>query len=123
VEGTADGQHGRGPWALQTLYGAIFVKGVPQGSYPISRPSVSLFDLAAVSSSRPTHLSGRRAQERSRLAAHRAATDRLGLDGSEHDGTLAVVGMTTSEGSCEMVHERTCHILVCGGPKAHTMMQ
>src|SRR5262245_32791976 len=36
------------------LYGEIFVKGVPQGSYPLSRPSVSLFDLAAVSSSRPT---------------------------------------------------------------------
>jgi hypothetical protein len=25
------------------LYGADFVKGVPQGSYPFSRPSVSLF--------------------------------------------------------------------------------
>jgi hypothetical protein len=36
---------------------------VPQGSYPFSRPSVSLFDLAAVSSSPPTHPSGRRAQE------------------------------------------------------------
>jgi hypothetical protein len=36
------------------LYGADFVKGVPQGSYPFFRPSVSLFDLAAVSSSRPT---------------------------------------------------------------------
>jgi hypothetical protein len=30
-----------------TLYGAIFVKGVPQGSYPFSRPSVSLFDLGS----------------------------------------------------------------------------
>ena len=26
-----------------TFYGAFFVKGVPQGSYPFSRPSVSLF--------------------------------------------------------------------------------
>jgi hypothetical protein len=30
----------------ETLYGAIFVKGVPQGSYPFSRPSVSLFECA-----------------------------------------------------------------------------
>ena len=30
-----------------SLYGADFVKGVPQGSYPFSCPSVSLFDLAA----------------------------------------------------------------------------
>ena len=29
------------------LYGVIFVKGVPQGSYPFSPSSVSLFDLAA----------------------------------------------------------------------------
>ena len=28
----------------------------------------------------------------------RSATARLVLDGSEHDGTLAVVGMTTFEG-------------------------
>lgn len=36
------------------LYGAIFVKGVPRGSYPFSCPSVSLFDLGEpVSSSRP----------------------------------------------------------------------
>ena len=46
----------------------------------------------------PTHPSGRRAQERSRPgAAHRAATDRIGLDGSEHDGTLERVGMTVSK--------------------------
>jgi hypothetical protein len=32
---------------LHTLYGEIFVKGVPQGSYPFSFPSVSLFDLIA----------------------------------------------------------------------------
>src|SRR5215475_6791877 len=37
-----------------TLYGEIFVKGVPQESYPIYLRSVSLFDLVAVSSSRPT---------------------------------------------------------------------
>src|SRR5262245_10477021 len=38
------------------FYGADFVKGVPQGSYPFSRPPVSLFDLATVSSSRPTRV-------------------------------------------------------------------
>ena len=64
----------------------------------------------------PTHTpSGRRAQERSRLAVHRAATDRLGLDGSEHEGILVVVGMTTSEGSSHVVHEHSRHILLFGG--------
>ena len=54
----------------------------------------------------------------------RSATRKgLVLDGSEHDGTLAVIGMTTSEGSCGWVHECSCHILVCGGPKTQTMMQ
>ena len=81
------------------LYGADFVKGVPQGSYPFFRPSVSLFDLAEVSSSRPT-TSGvagarRNGQGWSRLSA--AHPKGLGLDGSEHDGTLAVVGMTMPE--------------------------
>ena len=33
----------------------------------------------------------------------RSATARLVLDGSEHDGTLAVVGMTTFEGSPRVV--------------------
>ena len=40
---------------VRCFYGADFVKGVPQGSYPFSHPSVSLFDLAGVSSPRPTH--------------------------------------------------------------------
>jgi hypothetical protein len=43
-----------GYFTSHTFYGAFFVKGVPQGSYPFSRPSVSLFDLEDVSSSRPT---------------------------------------------------------------------
>jgi hypothetical protein len=47
----------------------------------------------------------------------------LVLEGFEHDGTLERVGMTKSEGSCGMMHERTRHILVCGGPKTQTMMQ
>src|SRR5262249_40501155 len=36
---------------------------------------------------------------------------------------LGVSGMTTLEGSCGLVHEASCHILVCGGPKTQTMMQ
>ena len=39
----------------------------------------------------------------------------LVLEGSEHDGRFAVVGMTTSEGSPRVVHEHSCHILVFGG--------
>src|SRR4029450_12713580 len=103
------------PNLVRCFYGADFVKGVPQGSYPFSHPSVSLFDLASRFFA-PTHTpSGRRAQERSRLAVHRVATDRLGLDGSEHDGILVVVGMTTSEGSSHVVHEHSRHILLFGG--------
>jgi len=108
---------------FRTLYGAIFVKGVPQGSYPFLRPSVSLFDLGSpflrsliATQKAITKLSVSRdffftshfpsstapqafprpdrgdahAVERkvaSRLAAL-AATARLGLDATEHDGTL-----------------------------------
>src|SRR5215468_8918412 len=31
--------------------------------------------------------------------------------------------MTAFEGSCGLVHEASCHILVCGGSKTQTMMQ
>ena len=100
---------------VRCFYGADFVKGVPQGSYPFSHPSVSLFDLAGVSSPRPTHrVAGARRSGQS-WPVHRAATDRLGLDGFEHDGILVVVGMTTSEGSSHVVHEHSRHILLFGG--------
>ena len=75
---------------VRCFYGADFVKGVPQGSYPFSHPSVSLFDLAAVSSPRPTHRVAGARRSGQGWAVHRAATDRLGLDGSEHDGILVV---------------------------------
>src|SRR5262249_62346188 len=39
----------------------------------------------------------------------RSATARLVLDGSEHDGTLALVGMTTFEGSPRVVDELRPH--------------
>ena len=54
---------------VRCFYGADFVKGVPQGSYPFSRPSVSLFDLERARFLVPTHTIAwsRRAQERSRM--------------------------------------------------------
>jgi hypothetical protein len=92
---------------VRCFYGADFVKGVPQGSYPFSHPSVSLFDLAAVSSPRPTHRVAGARRSGQGWPAHWAATDRLGLDGFEHDGILVVVGMTTSEGSSHVVDEHS----------------
>ena len=62
--------------------------------------SVSLFDLIKpVSSPRPNASPCRRAQERSRLARLRRATVRLGLEGSEHGGMLAVGRDDVVEGS------------------------
>jgi hypothetical protein len=65
---------------------------------------VSLFDLEAVSSPRPTDPGRCRAQGLSRLAVAptlpRAAINaRPYLDSSEHDGTLAEVGMTITRGA------------------------
>src|SRR5262249_1041732 len=34
---------------------------------------------------------------------------------------LSVSAMTTSEGSCGLVHEASCHILVCGGTTGHVL--
>ena len=48
---------------------------------------------------------------------------RLVLEGSEHDGTLAWVGDDDIEGSPRVVHDCSCHILVCGGTETQTMMQ
>src|SRR5262249_43307104 len=49
TRGIIRGRQGGRRWddLVRTLYGAIFVKGVPQGSYPFLRPSVSLFDLGS----------------------------------------------------------------------------
>src|SRR5262245_31751031 len=44
------------------------------------------------------------------------------LDGSEHAGRLAVVGMTIG-GEPACVPRDSCHILVFGGPETRTMMQ
>src|SRR5262245_32509572 len=52
-------------------------------------------------------------------SAHR----RLVLEGFEHDGTLERVGDDDVRGGAALVHEASCHMLVCGGPKTQTMMQ
>ena|SRR5262245_11237093 len=76
-----------------------------------------------VSSPRPTRIRGAGARGEAvkdgRVSAHR----RLVLDGFEHGGTLAVVGMTKSRGSPRVVHEHSCHILLFGGSETRTMMQ
>src|SRR5262249_21131241 len=53
VRSSFDSGHGLPRRRHAPLYRVLFVKGVPQESYPISCSSVSLFDLGAVSSSRP----------------------------------------------------------------------
>jgi hypothetical protein len=53
---------------VRCFYGADFVKGVAQGTYPFSHPSVSLFDLGRRFFAATHTPSGRRAQERSKLA-------------------------------------------------------
>ena len=40
---------------------------------------------------------------------------RLVLEGSEHDGTLGSGRDDDIEGSPRVVHDCSCHILVCGG--------
>ncbi len=67
-----------------------------------------------VSSSRPTMdgAGARRSGSRMARERHRKA---LVLAGSEHDGTIAVVGDDDIEGSPRVVHDCSCHILVCGG--------
>ena len=111
----------RRSWAV-SLYGADFVKGVPEGSYPFSRPSVSLFDLAARFFA-PTCTSASPARAEAvkdgRFSAHR----RLVLEGFEHDGTLERVGDDDVRGELRIGARTSCHMLVRGGPKTQTMMQ
>ena len=44
-----------------------------------------------------------------------SATEGLVLEGSEHDGTLGSGRDDDIEGSPRVVHDCSCHILVCGG--------
>ena len=59
---------------LHTFYGAFFVKGVPQGSYPFSRPSRLCSPWKTFLRPDPRSSRSRRAQKRSRMA--RSATRR-----------------------------------------------
>ena len=85
------------------LVWGFFCQASPQGAHLFSS-SVSLFDLEPVSSPRPTNPRHCRAQGLSRLAVaptlpRAPIIARPYLDGSEHDGTLGVVGMTYSRGA------------------------
>ena len=103
--------------------GRFLSRGFPRGAYPIILTSCFLVRPVSPFPRPDPHdrVEPARAEavKDGRVSAHR----RLVLEGFEHDGTLAVVGMTKSEGSCGLVHEASCHILVCGGPKTQTMMQ
>src|SRR5262245_62010403 len=100
--------------------------GFCQGGAPRVLSIFSSFSFFVRPGSRffaPTHTaSGRRAQERSRLARPLGG-HRQGLDGFEHDGILVVVGMTTSRGARMWWTNIRAHILLFGGPKTQTMMQ
>jgi len=104
---------------LVRMYGAFFVKGVPQGSYPSSCTSEFLVRPGATRFFGPTR---DRVEPGARRSGHQgwarsANPQGLVLDEFEHDGTLERVGMTKSEGSCRELHEGSCHMLVCGGPE------
>src|SRR5215510_6562926 len=102
--------------------GRILSRGCRQGLIHFLVPQFLCSTWQRVSSPRPAHAHRRRAQKRSRMGAL-APTEGSSLRASSTTAHLSVSGMTTSEGSCGLVHEASCHILVCGGPKAQTMMQ
>src|SRR5215475_15231995 len=83
-----------------------FCQGEPQWPYPFLGREFLSSTWQPVSSPRPANLHRRRAQRRTRMGA---LARRLVLDGFEHDGTLAVVGMTTFEGSPRVVDELRPH--------------
>src|SRR5215467_2812421 len=68
-----------------------------------------------VSSPRPAHPHRRRAQKRSRMGAL-APTEGSSLRASSTTAHLSVSAMTTSEGSCELVHEHRATSLYAVGP-------
>ena len=102
--------------------GRILSRGCRQGLIHFLVPQFLCSTWQRVSSPRPAHAHRRRAQKRSRMGAL-APTEGLSLRASSTTAHLSVSGMTTSEGSCGLVHEASCHMLVCGGPKTQTMMQ
>ena len=102
----------------KTLYGEVFVKGWPQGSYLF----LSLFDLKAPFL-RPDPTARVAGARRSGQGWRVSATAGLVLDGFEHDGTLGVVGMTIGgEPACGARKDRATSLYSVGA-KTRTMMQ
>src|SRR5262245_40703759 len=92
--------------------------------FPIHFSSLSFFVRPGSPFLRPDphiRIAGAR-KKRSRMGAL-APTEGSSLRASSTTAHLSMSAMTTSEGSCGLVHEASCHILVCGGPKTQTMMQ
>ena len=109
-----------------TLYGAIFVRflssGCAKGPIHFFYLRVSLFDLAARFFA-PTHTFKEPARAGAVKDGALAPPQGLVLDGCERDGTLGVVGMTTSRGARGFVHEHSCTSLYAVGAETRTMMQ
>ena len=89
------------------LWGGFCQGGAPKGPIHFLILQFLCSTWAAVSSPRPTHRVAGARRSGQGWPAHWAATDRLGLDGFEHDGILVVVGMTTSEWSSHVVDEHS----------------
>ena len=104
------------------MYGAFAVKVLPQGAHLFSW-LVSLFDLTArfFAPTRSFLWSSRTGAVRAgRLfGGHR----RLGLDGSEHVGTLGAVGMTIKGEPAFRARINRATTLYSVGPGTRTMMQ
>src|SRR5262245_59529167 len=111
-------------WTTRFLvWGRFCQGGAPGGLSIFFNVSFLVRPGQPVSSPRPTRNEVAGARRSGQGWARSATRKGLVLDGFEHDGTLVVVGMTKFEGSPRVVHEHSCHILVCGGVKTQTMMQ
>jgi len=108
------------PWLL--VWGVFCQALAPRGLSAYFMLEVSLFDLAARFLA-PTHDRVGAGARRSGQRMARSATEGSSLTASSTTAHFSVSGMTKFEGSCGLVHEASCHILVCGGPKTQTMMQ
>ena len=110
--------------ASENLVWGVFFQDLPRGAYRfLSNLSFLVRPGQPVSSPRPTRIEEQARAGAVKDGALAPPARGLVLDGSEHDGTLAVVGMTTFEGSPRVVHEHSRHILVFGGSETQTMMQ
>src|SRR5262245_63804191 len=109
--------------AAVTLYGAIFVKGVPRGSYPFSCLSVSLFDLGNPFL-HPDPRSMRPAARRSGQGWRGSATEGSSLRAPSTTAHLARVGDDDIEGSSRGgARLFVPHPCMRRGTETQTMMQ